>query len=286
MEQIALWEDDTPKAQAGTRSKNVNYEDFVEKFKPKKTTDDCYTPPIIFNAISEWVAHRYELDPRNFVRPFYPGGDYIAFEYSENSVVVDNPPFSILAQIAEYYQAKKIKYFLYAPTLTLFSKKALTHTCLPIGADIIYENGAQVCTSFITNLEPPEIMVRTYPELYKIIKQANDENQRQLKRSLPKYSYPDYILTAAMAYRYSQFGVDYVLYRDQCRQIDALDAQRDVKKAIFGKGLLLSERAAAERAAAERAAATRWKLSEGEKEAVRKLSEKRFYYIISTTTGG
>lgn len=21
------------------------YEEFVEKFKPKKTTDDCYTPP-------------------------------------------------------------------------------------------------------------------------------------------------------------------------------------------------------------------------------------------------
>lgn len=22
-----------------------DYESFVEKFKPKKTTDDCYTPP-------------------------------------------------------------------------------------------------------------------------------------------------------------------------------------------------------------------------------------------------
>lgn len=25
--------------------KNNDYEDFVNKFKPKKTTDDCYTPP-------------------------------------------------------------------------------------------------------------------------------------------------------------------------------------------------------------------------------------------------
>lgn len=24
---------------------NKEYETFVEKFKPKKTTDDCYTPP-------------------------------------------------------------------------------------------------------------------------------------------------------------------------------------------------------------------------------------------------
>nr|DAJ82391.1 MAG TPA: hypothetical protein [Caudoviricetes sp.] len=25
--------------------KNQNYDEFIEKFKPKKTTDDCYTPP-------------------------------------------------------------------------------------------------------------------------------------------------------------------------------------------------------------------------------------------------
>lgn len=24
--------------------KSKNYEEFVDKFKPKKTTDDCYTP--------------------------------------------------------------------------------------------------------------------------------------------------------------------------------------------------------------------------------------------------
>ena len=25
--------------------KNQNYDEFIEKFKPKKTTDNCYTPP-------------------------------------------------------------------------------------------------------------------------------------------------------------------------------------------------------------------------------------------------
>lgn len=25
----------------------TDYEGFVEKFKPKKTTDDCYTPPAV-----------------------------------------------------------------------------------------------------------------------------------------------------------------------------------------------------------------------------------------------
>ena len=27
------------------------YEDFVEKFKPKKTTDDCYTPPNVYEEV-------------------------------------------------------------------------------------------------------------------------------------------------------------------------------------------------------------------------------------------
>ena len=26
-------------------SKKEDYNEFIEKFKPKKTTDDCYTPP-------------------------------------------------------------------------------------------------------------------------------------------------------------------------------------------------------------------------------------------------
>lgn len=31
--------------------KGETYEQFVEKFKPKKTTDDCYTPPLIYNPV-------------------------------------------------------------------------------------------------------------------------------------------------------------------------------------------------------------------------------------------
>ena len=27
------------------------YAAFVEKFKPKKTTDDCYTPPAVYEAV-------------------------------------------------------------------------------------------------------------------------------------------------------------------------------------------------------------------------------------------
>ena len=27
------------------------YEQFVDKFKPKKTTDDCMTPPLVYDAV-------------------------------------------------------------------------------------------------------------------------------------------------------------------------------------------------------------------------------------------
>lgn len=51
-----------------------SYEEFVEKFKPKKTTDDCYTPPSIYAVIRDWSCKEYGIDPAKIVRPFYPGG--------------------------------------------------------------------------------------------------------------------------------------------------------------------------------------------------------------------
>ena len=55
---------------------NEEYNAFVDEFKPKKTTDDCYTPDNVYNAIADWVAAEYHISRDNFVRPFYPGGDY------------------------------------------------------------------------------------------------------------------------------------------------------------------------------------------------------------------
>lgn len=33
-----------------------SYEEFIEKFKPKKTTDDCYTPPSVYAVIRDWAC--------------------------------------------------------------------------------------------------------------------------------------------------------------------------------------------------------------------------------------
>ena len=46
-----------------------DYKAFVDKFKPKKTTDDCYTPANIYEAVLEWAAKKYGFDKSAAVRP-------------------------------------------------------------------------------------------------------------------------------------------------------------------------------------------------------------------------
>ena len=145
------------------------------------------------------------------MRPFYPGGDYQKERYAKNAVVVDNPPFSILAQILNRYHDHGIRFFLFAPTLTLFSSSASTCCAIPTGATVIYENGASVNTSFLTNLEPETLRVRTTPELQKAVQDASDETQKALHKELPKYSYPDEVLTSAMVARWSKYGIEFRL---------------------------------------------------------------------------
>ena len=93
----------------------------MEKFEDKHTTDDCYTPEKVYDAVAEWVAKEYGLKKKDFVRPFYPGGDYQKENYKQNSVVVDNPPFSILSQIVKWYADNGVRFFLFAPALTCFN---------------------------------------------------------------------------------------------------------------------------------------------------------------------
>ena len=254
-------------------SDNPEYEAFVEKFKPKKTTDDCYTPPLVYEAVKKWAVSEYGIDPDKIVRPFYPGGDYENFDYSGGKVVLDNPPFSILSKICAFYLDHEISFFLFAPSLTAFSGRsvAMRMNHIICDANIVYENGAVVRTAFVTSYGGDEI-ARTAPELGDAINKAVETIRRESVRTVPKYIYPDHVLTAAMLQRYSKYGIDFSVRRGQCQLISKLDAQTESKKTIYGGGLLLNDSAAAERAAAERAAAERWQLSERERRLVDAMS--------------
>lgn len=253
------------------------YQQFVEKFIPQKTTDDCYTPALVYDAVADWVANKYGIKKSAFVRPFYPGGDYKAFKYPKGCVVVDNPPFSIEAEILSFYKEQGVRFFLFAPSLTLFSSSSSSSSALCCGVPITYDNGANVSTSFLTNLEDRAVRFKSEPTLYKAVKEANDRNLEEQRRELPKYTYPDNIITAPFVARLSKYGVDYSVSVLQSCAISSLDSQKAIGKAIYGNGYIVSEKAAAEKAAAEKAAAekaaaTRWQLSEREKAIVAKLS--------------
>ena len=193
--------------------------------------------------------------------------------------MLDNPPFSILTEICRFYLDRKIKFFLFAPSLTAFSGRSTVMRMNHIfcDADITYENGAIVRTAFVTSYGA-DTVAQTAPKLGEAISAAMEKIKSERRGEKGKYSYPDHVLTAAMLQKYSKYGIKMKVYRGECEAISALDEQREKGKQIYGGGLLLSERAAAERAAAERAAAERaaaeeWGLSPREREIVAALSK-------------
>lgn len=261
--------------------RNEKYEEFVDKFKPKKTTDDCYTPEIVYKAVSDWVSNEYDLNACDFVRPFYPGGDFEHFDY-ENKIVVDNPPFSILAKIIDFYLANNVKFLLFASALTLFNYGNRNVTLMPINVPITYENGANVCTSFITNLENPDIQIYGSKTLYDAVKNANDINVKSMTKQLPKYQYSNNVLTVSRIKKILKY-IDVKIPRSQLHYVRKLDGQQKHKKEIYGGGFLCSDKIAQEIKAKEIKAEEindekstfYWQLSDSEKEIIKKLGESK-----------
>lgn len=240
------------------------YEDLIERHTAKLTTDDCYTPPPVYEAVADYVAEKYGLDKRNFVRPFKPNGDYQNENYKSTDIVVDNPPFSIMAEILRFYNEKGIKYFLFAPHLTMLSGCSGKCAAIVCGARLVYDNGATVNTSFLTNLE--SCAVRSAPKLYQMIAKAVKESKTVVE--LPKYEYPKNLITVSMIDGFSKYGIDFEVEKDECIFVRGLDAQKEVGKAIFGGGFLISDSKKAEREKAEV-----WELSERELELIRSLNK-------------
>lgn len=164
-----------------------DYKGFVEKFKPKKTTDDCYTPPAVYAAVLEWVKEEIGIpDGLEVIRPFYPGGNYQAENYADK-VVIDNPPFSILSEIVRFYHARGIPFFLFAPRMTCLSgeKAGMENLTAVFGCkDITYENGANVPTAFLTNMMG-DVKIRVSETLEAALKAAKAAKPSEKKKPCP-----------------------------------------------------------------------------------------------------
>ncbi len=194
----------------------------------------------------------------------------------KSGAILSNPPFSIAAQIVDFYQARGIRFFLFANGLTCgniaWMRKGLTAVCA--GVSILYDNGARVQTNYITNMSP-DILAESAPDLHDALEVANRANQREQAKQVTKLCMPDHIVTAARMSYLAGHGTAWQVKAGEGLFVRKLDSYAG---SIFGGGLLLSdaiaaERAAAERAAAERVAALRVPLSARERKLVEALGK-------------
>lgn len=227
----------------------------------------------MYETIKDWACREFGIDPSKVVRPFYPGGDYESFDYSDGKVVVDNPPFSILSKICTFYRDRGIPFFLFAPNLTIFSSTSRNGAhMLVTDCAIEYANGAIVNTSFVTSFG--DDLIRTAPDLTKLVNDTVKRVRRESRKHLPKYAYPPELLTVTRLNKVGKAGVDFRVKASDVAFTPRLASQKAVKKAIFGGGYLMSEAKAAELKAAELKAAedvTVWPLNDKEKQIIGKL---------------
>ena len=148
---------------------------------------------------------------------------------------------------------------------------------MPINVAITYENGAIVNTSFITNLENPDIQIYGSKTLYDAVKTANDINVKSMTKQLPKYQYPNNVVTVSRIKKISKY-TDIKIPRSQLHYVRTLDGQKKYKKTIYGGGFLCSDKIEQEIKAEEIKAEDSlfyWQLSDREKEIIKKLDESK-----------
>lgn len=165
----------------------TEYEEWVKHFGAKHTTDECFTPAEVYENVLQFVKKHWpeQLEGKRIIRPFYPGGGYENEDYT-NAVVIDNPPFSIMSKIVKFYTENKIPFFLFAHLNTLFNTIAPGYViCYD---SVIYENGANVATGFVTSFFHGIIGIRGV--------------QKQNKKKREKTEMPEGYASAAQMRKY------------------------------------------------------------------------------------
>lgn len=235
-----------PRARLGGSNSSIvfhDYEGFLAKFQDNpKTTDDCFTPKDVYEAVVEWLGTVYDMTDKVILRPFFPGGDYENSDYPENGVVIDNPPFSMFTKICAFYSRHKIPFFLFGPGMTITSCCKYGCTAVMVDNNIVWENGAVVRVDFASNLFG-DIVAMTAPKLRQMLAACPSQN---VKKALPQFSYPAEVVRVSDFHVICSGDVDYVLRRSECD----LTKKLDYKDGMFGDFFLVSSDKGAEKEAA------------------------------------
>ena len=214
------------------------YDVYLSKFEQKKTTDDTFTPEDVYDCVAAYVRDRFGFaEDVEFIRPFYPGGDFETdWAYNREryaaGVVVDNPPFSILCKIVDFYRSRGVRFFLFGPYLTIMGvMRNRPNVSVVFGGDTItFTNGAGVNIAYVHNMDA-DIIAETAPALNDAIRACASQNTT---KTLPVIRWPRNIL------RQSDFGsLSHVPF--SVRRNEALLVIRIGGRDIFGGGLLVSD---------------------------------------------
>jgi hypothetical protein len=221
-----------------------DYESFLAKFSENpKTTDDCFTPRDVFEAVVQYVGTVVDLSDKQILRPFFPGGDYVNAVYPENGIVIDNPPFSIFTDIIKFYTARRIPFFLFGQGKTIMC--CVKYCTAVIVTDLLtYENGARIYTNFASNLFGDTIIM-TAPKLNDLIFSCPSQN---VKANLASYNYPPELLSFSQMQTICRGGVEFSVKRDECQIVKNLDNH---PKQLFVEHILLSSAKAEEKESAK-----------------------------------
>ena len=242
-----------------------DYESFIKKFTENpKTTDECWTPQDVWEAVRDYVGTIYPLEGKQVLRPFYPGGDYEHAEYPADGVVIDNPPFSMFTRICKFYVEHGIPFFLFGPGMTIFSCLKYGASAVIIGDNLTFTNGAKVRCNFATNLLGDVLAVAS-PRLSSMIAKCASQDT---KVGLPSYDYPPEVLSVSDLQTIAKGTEEFSVLRSEAVISNKIDLHPS-KSGHFGEFLFISKA----KAKAKAKAVISIHLSEREEEIVAKLSQ-------------
>lgn len=209
------------------------YEEWMKEKAPRRTSDECHTPADVYEVVANWVSEEYHISREKMCRPFFPGGDFEAFDYT-SKVVLDNPPFSILSKIIKFYTKNNVKFFLFAPALTSFSSPVYFNTChIFIGSAIAYDNGVRVLSCFLTNLDE-ETIARSAQDLRGKIEKCETQN---ITRKRNKINLDNDTFSGAKLNTLVNKGIDYNFKRLSCEHVRKTKSGQ----VIYGGGIRIRD---------------------------------------------
>ena len=205
------------------------YEEFVDKFKPQKTTDDCYTPPEVYEAVRQWVGDKV-MPLAEGVEIVHPSARAATIRpYPEGCLVLDNRPFSILASIVDWYTAHGIRFFLFAPQLTLFTYCNREEvTGIVCNARVTYANGprsAPRLSRTATQARPPSSWQAICVSSSK--RPTEKHWRRRNRKRVPLLGYPAQVVVASILGKLATRGIEWKAPRCETMFARKLDCGKD-----------------------------------------------------------